>query len=53
MPEPPSIMVGGRLAEIADLRALGVDWTGTSLRSAQRFAYEVRLGLPATDSLDA
>ena len=53
MPEPPSIMVGGRLAEVADLRPLGVDWAGTSLRSAQRFANEVRLRLPATDSLDA
>jgi methanogenic corrinoid protein MtbC1 len=53
MPEPPSIMVGGRLAEIANLHALGVDWTGTSLRSAQRFANEVRLRLPATDDLDA
>ena len=53
MPEPPSIMVGGRLAEIVDLHAMGVDWTGTSLRSAQRFAREVRLRLPATDDLDA
>jgi len=53
MPEPPSIMVGGRLAEVADQRPLGGDWAGTSLRSAQRFANEVRLRLPATDSLDA
>lgn len=38
LPRRPAIVVGGRIAEVADLTDLGVDWTGSSLVEVARFA---------------
>ncbi|MDQ3493521.1 MAG: cobalamin-dependent protein [Chloroflexota bacterium] len=45
LPRAPRIMIGGRIVDIADPRALGADWTGTSVREAARFADGLRAEL--------
>ena len=38
VPTPPVVIVGGRIADVADLAPLGADWTGSSLVEVARFA---------------
>jgi methanogenic corrinoid protein MtbC1 len=45
MPGVPVVMVGGRIADIADLRDAGADWVGSSLRDAAAFARRLMPGL--------
>lgn len=42
LPSAPKVMVGGRIVEVADVSALGADWTGTSVHEAALFAGELR-----------
>lgn len=38
MPDPPKVMVGGRMIEAVDVSDVEPDWSGTSLQEAARFA---------------
>jgi len=38
LPIPPAIIVGGRIAEVADLEDLDVEWSGVSLVECGRFS---------------
>lgn len=42
LPSAPSIMVGGRIVDVAGPSALSADWMGTSVREAARFAETLR-----------
>jgi MerR family transcriptional regulator, light-induced transcriptional regulator len=41
LPTHPVIIVGGRIAEVADLADMGADWAGTSLVDCARYATEL------------
>lgn len=51
LPVRPAIVIGGRIADLVDLRSMGADWAGTSLVECARFARElsVRLSAPGRD----
>lgn len=51
LPARPSVFVGGRIADVADLAGLGADWVGTSLVECDRAARALMLRI--TPSADA
>jgi methanogenic corrinoid protein MtbC1 len=53
LPDPPAVMVGGRLASLTDATAMGADWAGTSLRAAREFVLDLRHSLPGPGGSDA
>jgi methanogenic corrinoid protein MtbC1 len=48
IPDPPAIMIGGRILGGSDPTAIvpGADWSGTSLRQARHFAADLLARLP-------
>lgn len=48
LPAPPTIMVGGRIADVADLSGIGADWTGSSLVAVAAYAEPLARRLAAT-----
>lgn len=45
LPGRPAVIVGGRIADQADLTSIGADWTGTSLVGCARFARDLSIRL--------
>lgn len=53
LPGRPAIIVGGRIADQADLTTLGADWAGTSLVDCARFARDLSLRLSGPGRADS
>jgi methanogenic corrinoid protein MtbC1 len=53
LPSSPAIIVGGRIADQADMTAIGADWAGTSLVDCARFARDLAIRLSETGRSDA
>lgn len=53
LPASPAIIVGGRIADQADLTTIGADWAGTSLVDCARFARDLSLRLSAAGHTDS
>ncbi len=45
LPDRPTVIVGGRIADVADLSDLGADWVGASLEACARFARDLAVRL--------
>ena len=49
LPGRPAVIVGGRIADVANLSDLGADWVGASLESCDRFARDLAARLATMD----